>query len=63
MFRYDTHTEQEPDSLFCCHVVKSLQLTFVLSSLFPAEADCETCERMFYCWSLLRKNNNMATNL
>jgi len=61
MFRYDTHTEQEPGLIFCCHVVTNLQFTLVLSSLFPAEAGCETCERMFYRWSLLRNNYKVFT--
>jgi len=39
----------------------SLQFSSSLMSSLPAEAGCETRERIFYYWPLLR-NNSMATN-
>jgi len=36
--------------------------TFGLATLLPAEASCQTCERIVYFWSL-SCNNNMETNV
>jgi len=50
--RYDTHTAQEPGSLFWCHAVMNLQFTHVRSfacrgSLPNLREDCFTVG--FYC--------------
>jgi len=61
--RYDTHTAQEPGSLFWCHAVVSSQFTHVRSStcrgwLHNLRADCSTVglyyvtaawQQVFYC--------------
>jgi len=60
IWRYDTHTAQEPGSLFWFHAVMSLQhscpLFFLLIHVVKLTSG------LFYDWSLLR-NNNMVTNL
>jgi len=44
--RYDIHTAQEPGSLFWYHAYAVVSLQFTKSTPAPAEADCETCERI-----------------
>jgi len=39
-----------------------MSLQFTKSAFLPVEAGCETRERIFFYWPLLR-NNSMATNL
>jgi len=50
-FPYDTHTAEEPSSLFWCHAVVSLQLTRVHSFAWP-----DLGANFFWCWCLLRNN-------
>jgi len=45
--------------LHCSGVMQWWARSSLMSAPLPAEAGCETCERMFYRWFLLR-NNNMA---
>jgi len=60
IFRYDTHTTQEPGSLFWHHSVMSFHLC-PLTCLQRQFAKLGS--RFFYHRSSLLRNKNMATNL
>jgi len=68
MFRYDTHTVQEPHSICYCHAVMSLQFTHVLSFSYRGRlrnfrADCSIAG--LYCititWQHIFKGSLQVT--
>ena len=60
VYRYGTHTAQQPASLFWCDAMKSFQFTCEHS--FVCIHVAKLASALLCCCSLLR-NNDMATNL